>query len=87
MNEEQEQLWIHGRKAAYESMLGNCLHAIGITDPIAQAAAYLEERIATIAYLRSVCADHGDNDWSDDLHIPDILEKHLMPYLGTEGDN
>ncbi len=80
MNEAEERLWIQGRKAAYQSMLNECLHALGVDDPIAQAAAYLEERTATIAYLRSACADDGDNDWPDDLYIPDIIEKHLIDY-------
>lgn len=84
MNEAEEGIWVRGHKAAYEAMLGDCLRAIGIDDPTAQAAAYLEERIAVIAYLRGICAEYGDNDWPDDLHLSDIIEKHLMNYMGDK---
>ncbi len=38
---------------------------------------WLAERKTAIAALRAVCSDHGDNDWSDRLHLADIIEKHL----------
>ena len=39
------------------------------------------EREATIASLRGLCEEFGDNDWSDDLHLADVIDKHLAPYL------
>lgn len=38
--------------------------------------------------LRSVCEDHGDNDWESDLHLADVVEKHLARHLdaGAESD-
>lgn len=39
------------------------------------------ERSAAVAMLRQVCAAHGDNDWSDNLHLADVLEKHLWRHL------
>lgn len=33
------------------------------------------------AVLRRLCEDHGDNDWPDDLHLADALDKHLGRYL------
>jgi len=31
--------------------------------------------------LRMVCDDHGDNDWSNELHLADVVEKHLANHL------
>jgi hypothetical protein len=35
--------------------------------------------------LRRVCAKFGDNDWSDDLRLADVLEKHLLRHLENSG--
>lgn len=35
------------------------------------------ERVAAVAMLRLECAEYGDNDWPDTLHLADIIEKHL----------
>lgn len=35
----------------------------------------------TRAMLRRVCEDYGDNDWPDDLYLPDVIEKHLLDAL------
>lgn len=43
------------------------------------------EREATIAALRILCGDFGDNDWLDDLHLADVVEKHLSKHLHTRG--
>lgn len=39
------------------------------------------ERREAITMLRSICHDYGDNDWPDDLHITDIIDKHLYRHL------
>ncbi len=43
---------------------------------------YLEkERGAAVKMLRQLCADFGDNDWPDDLHLADVIDKHLGDHL------
>ena len=81
MSEEQESIYMRGYAAAQLSMLNVCMRGLGVDDPVARAAAYLEERMAVIQYLRSECAEYGDNDWPDDLYISDIIEKHLLQPL------
>ena len=39
---------------------------------------WIDERRSVVALLRDSCKDHGDNDWPDNLHIYDIIEKHLL---------
>lgn len=41
----------------------------------------VSERQETIKSLRGLCKDFGDNDWPDDLHLADVIEKHLGKYL------
>jgi len=40
-----------------------------------------KERAETILFLRELCEEFGDNEWKDDLHLKDILEKHLAKRL------
>jgi predicted secreted protein len=41
-----------------------------------------QEREDAVKLLREICEEHGDNDWADDLHLADVLEKHLYRHLG-----
>jgi hypothetical protein len=43
-----------------------------------------EERKWAIVALRSLCGQFGDNDWSDDLHLADVIDKHLARRLWSE---
>jgi hypothetical protein len=81
MNENQEEVYERGSRAAWASMLRTCLRSLGYDSPEAQAAKWISEREAAIAMLRQVCDEHGDNDWPDNLHLADIIEKHLWRNL------
>lgn len=72
-----ERAFISGQQCAYREMLGVCLR--GIDAPPTERLQL--ERSAAVAMLRSVCAEHGDNDWPDNLHLADVIEKHLWRYL------
>lgn len=82
MTEREEQIYMQGQTAAWRSILSLALQRLGIDDPEAGKARWVVERTATIAALRSICERHGDNDWPDDLHLADVIEKHLARYLG-----
>jgi len=77
--EAREDGYVEGRRSAYRSLLRECLSNLSETER--SASAYAIERQETISVLRSLCAEHGDNDWPDNLYIPDIITKHLEPYL------
>lgn len=72
-----EQSYSQGRRSAWLHLLNECLRELGYSDPAAQQAAWVSERAACIQALRRICAESGDNNWTDDLHLVDILEKHL----------
>lgn len=66
-----------GNRAALTSMLRHCLRELGYEGDEAERSKWILERESAIATLRHVCAEIGDNDWPDDLHLSDIIEKHL----------
>lgn len=41
----------------------------------------VKEREETILALRSLCDEFGDNDWSPQLHLAEIIEKHLIRHM------
>lgn len=77
-----EQDYIRGSRAAWHAMLQLCLRELGIDDPVAGHVRWVSEREHTVAMLRDVCERHGDNDWPENLHLADVVEKHLGRHLG-----
>ena len=64
-------------------ILADCIKALGYekgTDT--ELAKLIIEREEAISQLRRICEAHGDNDWDENLHMGDIIEKHLGNYLG-----
>ena len=47
---------------------------------------WAHERAATVRILRRVCAEFGDPDWPDDLHLEDVIDKYLWRYLKERRD-
>lgn len=76
--EEAEQ---RGRRRAYLEILRVCQQDLDVRDPAVQLRKLMEEREQAISSLREICGLIGDNDWPDDLHLYDILEKHLAVHL------
>lgn len=52
-----------------------------------KAIALTAERFEAVNVLRELCARYGDNDWADDLHLADVLDKHLLRHLDAESDD
>jgi hypothetical protein len=53
-------------------------HARRWRDEVMQLRAHLD---AARAMLRIECAEAGCNDWPDNLHLADVIEKHLCRSL------
>ena len=68
-----DEAYMRGRRAALSEVLG----AIGREGVAPDVCALRSERLATINALRSLCEEFGDNDWPDNLHLADVIEKHL----------
>ena len=54
---------------------------IRFVDQPQQQEKWPEERTAVVALLREICQDHGDNDWPDNLHLYDVIDKHLLRHI------
>lgn len=42
---------------------------------------FKDEEELIIDKLREICSICGDNEWPDNLYMPDILENHILRYL------
>lgn len=76
-----EQDYERGSRMAWTLMLQQCLMHLGYKSEEGSKAAWILEREAAIRALRDVCLDHGDNNWPEELHLGDIIEKHLARHL------
>ncbi len=81
MDEQQEQIYLRGQRSAYNNLLRFAQHELGYDTPEATAVSWQIEREEAIAALRSLCAEFGDNEWDESLHLADIIDKHLDRHL------
>jgi hypothetical protein len=83
MSEAEDKAYLAGRRAALVRTMQDCARQLGDDDPLAKAAACIEERESAVRALRAICAEHGDNDWPDNAYLVDVLEKHLRCWLDS----
>ena len=76
-----EQDYMRGSKSAYRNIMLTCLGHLK-ADHEVRLARCIAERDEAITVLRQICKVHGDNDWEDELHLADIIDKHLGRHLG-----
>lgn len=69
-----ERGYTDGQRAIYAQMLSEALRGLGLRSGIGDL---LVEREKAIATLRRICETYGDNDWSPDLHLSDIIDRHI----------
>jgi hypothetical protein len=74
-----------GERAAWVQLLKQAARALGDDVEQVKLAELVAEREQAVAALREVCKEFGDNDWPDNLHLSDVIEKHLaQPLLDRE---
>lgn len=82
MNTINETSYLLGKQSAYVAILQECLLHLpaGYTLDV---QTWNSERQESITRLRSLCVQLNiDDDWSDNLYLPDIIEK-LENYVLT----
>lgn len=86
MNEKEEVAYEQGARMAWLQMLQTGLQHLGYDDPESRKLAWVTEREGAIHALRGLCREVGDNEWSEDLHLADIIEKHLAQHVLAGGE-
>lgn len=80
LQELNDQHYLMGQRAALLNQMRNSLREMGYNEEFTKERMIMEREDAINA-LRSICMEHGDNDWNEDLHMADIINKHLGNYL------
>lgn len=77
-----ERGYIEGRQFSDLSRLREVLRSIlgmgADDDPVVKLSQLATQRLEAVARLREACRRYGDNDWPDNLHLADVIEKHLF---------
>ena len=80
MNKREEKIFLQGNQAAWRQILYHCLPHLNDTLEKSYSQIVLE-RSEAIQSLRNICQDFGDLDWDNNLHLADIINKHLGKHL------
>lgn len=79
--------YMAGRTRVYLNQFVEASRELGYENPsLWKAKKFIIEREETIVILRNLCEKYGDNDWGNNLHLGDIIEKHLEPYLEEKNE-
>ncbi len=84
MTDSEEEAYLRGMTAAHLDIVrASLVHldAFGGPNLEYENARLVAERSELLLVLRDVCDRFGDNDWSNDLHLVDVIHKHLVPHL------
>lgn len=79
LQEILDSKYLEGNRAVWSELLGLAIRNLGAKDRTLEQM--ILERESAISALRSACMDHGDNEWPENLHLADIINKHLVYYL------
>lgn len=79
--DQRDRSWLAGNRAAWRELLIQALAMLGYSGDELERHSWILEREAAVAQLRKLCERFGDNDWPNDLHLADVIEKHLGRYL------
>lgn len=83
MNEAEERAYIQGRSSLAASLIGQL--GLELPETLREYHRLVTQHAATVNALRDICREFGDNDWPDDLYLPDVIVKHLRNHLETTG--
>ena len=86
--EREDEAYERGEADVYRRLLSMAIRGMGV-DEIPDDADRMRLRIARLeaemadarVQLRKLCEDFGDTDWPDNLHLGDVIERHLARAL------
>lgn len=71
--------FFQGYAAAFKNMLGLCIKNLDYDET--KLARVVLEREEALVVLRRLCMEFGDMEWDENLHLADIIDKHLGRHL------
>lgn len=80
LEEIKEESYLLGQRALLLGQLKDILKQLGKREDTTKED-LIAEREEAVQALRSICEDHGDNEWDENLHLADIINKHLGKHL------
>lgn len=80
-----EEHYARGRRMAWRSLLGTACRELGYDDLEVQHASWIQEREDVTLILRQLCEKYGDLEWNTNLHLGDVIEKHLFRPMRRDG--
>jgi hypothetical protein len=88
MTEAEEAAYVRGNLAVYRELLGVALRGLHL-EPMPDDLEGMRKRVGALeselhdarAQLRILCEDFGDNDWEEQDHLADVIDKHLGRHL------
>lgn len=82
MTKEEKVAYQQGQAVLSRRLLRELsLHLPSWDTAVAEKIREMRERADVVQKLRDLCREHGDNDWTDNQHLGDVIEKHLACYL------
>lgn len=81
MTEKQENVYLLGQQALARQIASRVLHETGQTDSLVNALIEVE---SARYQLRSIFEEKGWEWPGDDLHLGDVIEKHLWPLVEAD---
>jgi len=81
MTEAEEKAYVQGARRAALTMLQHCAGELGYGTRESEHARWIVEREEAVQRLRDLCREFGDNDWPENMHLGDVIDKHLGEYL------
>ena len=78
MKENEERAYSRGARQAWLTIMKEAMRNLGQDSKEWNDNRWRIEREETISTLRDLCGQFGDNDWPDNLHLSDVIEKHLV---------
>lgn len=79
--DEHDVAYTEGYRLALRQHLMLGLAHLGYEGAEKKALQWVVEREQAIGQLRALCKEFGDNDWDEQLHLADVIEKHLGKHL------
>ncbi len=84
MSESEEAAYELGGRAAWLTLLCEAKKHLGHEG--FEREALLIEREEAIMVLKRLCGEFGDLEWDENLHLADIIDKHLGRYIEELAD-